>query len=244
MNNTSKKNKRIIHVPIYLQLREIIRNSIEDGEYLPGTAIPSENELADFYKINRITVRNAVDALVQEGLLKSIQGNGVFVIGEKLQHELGENEGFSKVYNDLDEPSKISHKTKELRLANNKYAEIFDIDANDKIHFIKRLIEFKNNTISIENIFIPEDVLPELSNINVNVFSIVDILSFYNVTIAGKRQSIEIVNGDEKIRKQLNVPNGVAIILMETWYQNKNGNNIVYTQQWLRSDQTSFVINL
>lgn len=244
MNNTSKKNKRIIHVPIYLQLREIIRNSIEDGEYLPGTAIPSENELADFYKINRITVRNAVDALVQEGLLKSIQGKGVFVIGEKLQHELGENKGFSKVYNELDEPSKISQKTKELRLANNKYAEIFDIDANDKIHFIKRLIEFKNNTISIENIFIPEDVLPELSNINVNIFSIVDILSFYNVSLAGKRQSIEIVNGDKKIRKQLNVPKGVAIILMETWYQNKNGNNIVYTQQWLRSDQASFVINL
>ena len=50
--------------PIYLQLREIIRNKIEDGEYMPGTAIPSENKLAETFGINRVTIRNAVDALV------------------------------------------------------------------------------------------------------------------------------------------------------------------------------------
>ena len=43
--------------PIFIQLREIIRNLIEEGEYLPGTAIPSENKLAETYKINRITVK-------------------------------------------------------------------------------------------------------------------------------------------------------------------------------------------
>ena len=39
--------------PIFIQLREIIRNLIEEGEYLPGTAIPSENKLAETYKINK-----------------------------------------------------------------------------------------------------------------------------------------------------------------------------------------------
>ncbi len=50
--------------PIYLQLREVIRNKIEDGEYLPGMSIPSENDLADTYGINRMTVRNAIAVLV------------------------------------------------------------------------------------------------------------------------------------------------------------------------------------
>ena len=39
--------------PIYLQLREVVRAKIEDGEYPPGTAIPSENVLAETYGINR-----------------------------------------------------------------------------------------------------------------------------------------------------------------------------------------------
>ena len=56
--------------PIYLQLREVVRTKIEEGEYPPGMAIPSENELSEMYGVNRLTVRNAVEALVGEGLLK------------------------------------------------------------------------------------------------------------------------------------------------------------------------------
>ena len=65
------------NAPIYLQLREVVRSKIEDGEYAPGTAIPSENLLASTYGINRLTVRSAIDALVNEGLLKRVQGKGV-----------------------------------------------------------------------------------------------------------------------------------------------------------------------
>ena len=80
--------------PIYLQLREIIRNRIEEGEYLPGTAIPSENKLAETYGINRLTVRNAVDTLVNEGVLQRVQGKGVFVVGDKYEENLEEHGGF------------------------------------------------------------------------------------------------------------------------------------------------------
>ena len=82
-------------MPIYLQLREIIRNKIEDGEYMPGTAIPSENSLAQTFGINRITIRNAVDALVHEGLLRRVQGKGVFVVGKKSELSIEEH-GFCR----------------------------------------------------------------------------------------------------------------------------------------------------
>ena len=81
-------------MPIYLQLREIIRNKIDDGEYMPGTAIPSENKLAETFGINRITIRNAVDALVNEGLLRRVQGKGVFVVGKKNELSIEEHAGF------------------------------------------------------------------------------------------------------------------------------------------------------
>ena len=79
-NEEREDGKLSYRTPIYLQLREIIRNRIEEGEYLPGTAIPSENKLAETYGINRLTVRNAVDALVNEGILRRVQGKGVFVV--------------------------------------------------------------------------------------------------------------------------------------------------------------------
>ena len=69
-NEEREDGKLSYRTPIYLQLREIIRNRIEEGEYLPGTAIPSENKLAETYGINRLTVRNAVDEDEEEAFSK------------------------------------------------------------------------------------------------------------------------------------------------------------------------------
>ena len=62
--------------PLYIQLREVIRNKIEDGEYPVGTAIPSESQLAETYNLNPLSVRSALSALKYEGLLRSVQGKG------------------------------------------------------------------------------------------------------------------------------------------------------------------------
>jgi GntR family transcriptional regulator len=53
----SKKMKDGVdyRAPMYLQLREVIRTKIEEGEFLPGEAIPSENALAQQYGLNRMT---------------------------------------------------------------------------------------------------------------------------------------------------------------------------------------------
>ena len=74
--------------PLYIQLREVIRSKIEEEEYLPGTAIPSENQLMETYGLNRVSVRSALAALEFEGLLKSVQGKGVFVAGPKAKRHL------------------------------------------------------------------------------------------------------------------------------------------------------------
>ena len=80
--------------PLYIQLREVIRSKIEEEEYLPGTAIPSENQLMETYGLNRVSVRSALAALEFEGLLKSVQGKGVFVAGPKAKRNMDTLSGF------------------------------------------------------------------------------------------------------------------------------------------------------
>lgn len=81
-------SKVVSRAPLYIQLRERLRAKIRRGEYAPGTAIPSESRLAETYGLHRLSVRNAVDSLADEGLLKSIRGKGVFVCGPKERKKL------------------------------------------------------------------------------------------------------------------------------------------------------------
>src|SRR5689334_18796077 len=64
---------------LYVQLMTRIREGIMDGTLRPGTQIPTELELANDYQVSRGTIRQALLALVNEGLLERVRGRGTFV---------------------------------------------------------------------------------------------------------------------------------------------------------------------
>lgn len=70
-------------LPVYYQIKQNLKNSIVHGMYKAGDKIPSENELAAQFKVSRLTVRQAILQLTQEGLLVSQRGKGTFVTEDK-----------------------------------------------------------------------------------------------------------------------------------------------------------------
>lgn len=66
-------------IPLYQQIKQIIAEKIANGEYKPNEKLPSERELCEQFNVSRITVRQALDEAIKEGLLYRIQGRGTFV---------------------------------------------------------------------------------------------------------------------------------------------------------------------
>ncbi|HEX6398745.1 MAG TPA: GntR family transcriptional regulator [Steroidobacteraceae bacterium] len=65
--------------PLYQQLQRALRGAIENGAIGPDDALPPERDLAEMLGVSRITVRKAIDELVDDGLLIRKQGSGTFV---------------------------------------------------------------------------------------------------------------------------------------------------------------------
>ena len=65
--------------PRYHQIAKYLREEILKEEFLPGDKLPSEKRLCDYFKVSRITVRQALDSLQNEGLIFKKQGLGAFV---------------------------------------------------------------------------------------------------------------------------------------------------------------------
>jgi len=72
-------NLPVQNPPLADQVYEIILNSILDGEYSPGSKLPSENQLAERYQVSRPTIRTAFSRLVELGYVVKKQGVGTFV---------------------------------------------------------------------------------------------------------------------------------------------------------------------
>ena len=65
--------------PLYRQIKNLILQSLEGGEWRPGDVIPSETELALRYNVSQGTVRKAIDEMAADNLLVRRQGKGTFV---------------------------------------------------------------------------------------------------------------------------------------------------------------------
>src|SRR4026207_2087907 len=77
-----KRDQRVI--PLYYQVQHTISQRIGRGEYAPGTQLPSESEFSRELGVSRVTVREALRVLAQEGILVKIQGRGTFVADNPL----------------------------------------------------------------------------------------------------------------------------------------------------------------
>ena len=72
--------------PLYQQIKGLILQSLQQGEWKPGESIPSEMELAARFRVSQGTVRKAIDELAAENLVMRRQGKGTFVATHAEQH--------------------------------------------------------------------------------------------------------------------------------------------------------------
>ncbi len=237
-----KKKKINYKSPIYIQLREVIRNRIEEGEYSPGTAIPSENSLAQIYGINRLTVRNAIDKLVKEGLLKRVHGKGVYVLGKKLESSINDIDGFNGCRKRSLLKSKIL--SSAFRSAGSKFSYLFGIPKGSKIYAVEALLSEDYIPVAYEKFFIPKKVIQNCDDIDFSIFSTKEIFDFYDIKINTVRQNLEIIIPSSKMTRVLQLKNNQAIMLKESFYYNNQGQIIYFEQSYIRSDMCQLTVNM
>jgi GntR family transcriptional regulator len=87
-------------VPLYRQLFQSLHNQIHRGDYKTGEAIPTEEQLAAMYEVSRVTVRKALQGLVDEGLVVRQPGKGTFVAAGRFEEKQYFLRGFAELLAD------------------------------------------------------------------------------------------------------------------------------------------------
>ena len=149
-------------IPVYYQLKNIILKKIKDGEFSEGSLIPSERDLGENLNISRMTVRQALNQLVSEGVLYREKGKGTFVSkGKIVQRNIL---SFSDTVRNkgLVPSTVVLHFEKITNRHDIK--NLLDLQEGESLYNIKRLRLANELPIAIEEVFIPERYCPCLEN--------------------------------------------------------------------------------
>ncbi len=137
-------------VPRYYQLREIMREHIRNGEWKPNDLIPSERELSEQYGISRMTARQAITDLVNEGLFYREQGKGTFVSNRKITQQLIHLTGFTEDIRARGHQPSTKVLTAEMNSADQEIAEKLRIEVGMPVFCLRRLRLADGQPLAIE----------------------------------------------------------------------------------------------
>ncbi|PLY42348.1 GntR family transcriptional regulator [Janthinobacterium sp. ROICE36] len=140
--------------PLYQQIKALITQSLQSGEWKPGELIPSEVELAGRFKVSQGTVRKAIDELAAENLVMRRQGKGTFV---STHHEARAHFRFLRLVPDEGVPHYPESKFIEVRRvrAPADVARLMDLKSGDAVIFIKRVQYFDGVPTIVEELWLP-----------------------------------------------------------------------------------------
>lgn len=225
--------------PLYLQLEELIKEDIEKGKYKPNSKIPSESELMQKYDLSRITVRNACNHLVKEGILYRVAGIGTFVSKPKIMTTTLAYTGFREQLERMGYETTTKLIEKSVILATPSISSSLGIKENDKVLFIKRLRLVDDTPISLHHSYLPYDKFKDLFNDKYLESKQLCVLieEKYNVKPIKVVETLESMISSEEVSNIFEIEKGYPLLVLEDTMYDKKDSIYEYSKVVFRGDK-------
>lgn len=200
-------------VPLYYQLKEILREQIVSNNLKAGEGFPPEFVISEMYGVSRATVRQALQELVREGLIYRKQGKGTFVTVRKIVSPLIEM-SFTNQMEDQGLVASSKVISVDANQAQKEERIKLQLDDNAGVYKVVRLRLANNEPLILETSYIPHFVYPDLLKENMERMPI-----FKNIIERFSLERIETFLESVLPKNQelslLNIDNNTPVIIFE-----------------------------
>jgi GntR family transcriptional regulator len=214
--------ERDSQVPLHAQILHELRQSIVTRTLAAGAAFPSERELAESYGVSRMTVRQALKNLRQEGLIYQERGIGSFVAKRKLDVHTRNLGGFSEEMRQRGFAPSSKILTLKKEQSDGKITESLGLKPQAEVFRLERLRLADEMPMAFETAFLPVALCPSLDDFNLEKLSLYQVLSErFGVEIHHAEEVLEAACADKNAAKTLNIKTGAPLLVVS---------RVVYTE--------------
>lgn len=228
-------------LPLYYQLKEILKEEIDIGKYKPGDRIPSENEFAALLRISRNTAKQAIADLVSEGMLFRIQGKGTFVSEKKMFSGIMETFSFSEEIKNGSLKLTTRVIFAEEIIESEETIKYLKLKESRELFRIQRLRLLNNIPVALQTSYIPKFFCPDLLKHDLSAKSLYDILKEnYNIGFSSFTESLSCVKADQYESGFLKVRKDSPLFFLTRKTYTKNDEIIEVVRSFMPGDRCEF----
>jgi GntR family transcriptional regulator len=231
-------------VTVHGQIEDWLADAIASGQLKTGDRLPTEQQLAAWLGVSRMTLRHALAELAQRGLVTRTVGRsgGTFVAEPKLVQDLTVLAGFSEQLrrHGLVAGARVlaASEIPASRAASTALA----IEVGDPVYEVRRLRLADGQPILIEHSLFPARHCPGLleSRLDGSLYELLD--SKYGLRPYRARESLEPVTAGVREAEALGVAEGAPLMLVERTAYAKSGTPLEFARDLFRGDRTRVVV--
>ncbi len=222
---------------LYFQLYDKFYEKIKNGEYSPGSLLPTETEIMNQYKISRVTVRKAMDMLLGDGLISKKRGYGTCVQQKKVEQTMQRVLHFSEEMQKKGISSSTKMLINEVVPATIQIAEALDIAEGTPLVHVYRLRCANDVPMCVESAYFELALCPDVPNHDFSVKSLRKFLEEnYDIQWTHASQKIFAINANTQLAKQLDISHDNALIYIERVSYTADGKAGEFLQGYYRGD--------
>ena len=231
-------------IPLYIQIKDVWKEQIERNLLKPGDQIPTENELCKLYDVSRITVKQAINSLVNDGYLVRSRGKGTYVKPPKLEQNLAGVTSFTEdmIRRGL-KPGATLLNT-EVETAEPDIAARLQLGDGARVIKVQRLRLADGQPMAIETIWLPYHLCPTLlqEDLTTSIYQILK--NQYKIVFNRAVQYLEASKAEKREAKLLQIEPGDSVLEMERQSYMKDNVPVEFTQSVYRGDKYKFRVEL
>ncbi|GAA0682448.1 MULTISPECIES: GntR family transcriptional regulator [Streptomyces] len=229
-------------VPLYFQLAQQLESAIEHGTLTPGTLLGNEIELAARLGLSRPTVRQAIQSLVDKGLLVRRRGVGTQVVHSKVKRPLE----LSSLYDDLESAGQRPTTTvlvNTMVAASAEVAAALGVTEGSEVHRIERLRSAHGEPIAYLCNYIPPGLL-DLDSGQLEATGLYRLMRAAGITLHSARQTIGARAATAVEAERLREQPGAPLLTMQRVTFDDTGRAVEYGTHTYRPSRYSFEFQL
>ena len=232
-------------LPLHYQIMMIIKRNIASKKILPGDKLPTEEEFCHTFNVSRSTVRSAIGALEEEGLVTRVRGKGTFISKTKLKRKMEQVYSFS---HEMEASNLVpSSRLLEFKVipAADDLVELFGIEPGEPVYEFMRLRMANGEPLLLETTFLPVKIHPTLTEEILANGSLYDSLrDDAKISPYIAEETYESIIFEEEIAKMLECPKHCCGFFVERITRQKSGEAYELTQSFMRGDRSKISITL
>ena len=226
--------------PMYMQLAHRLRLQIVDGKIGAGEAVPSERDLCDIMGASRVTVRKAIELLIEEGLLSRRQGSGTYVT-PRIQAPGSFLSSFSEDAEARGEVTDTIWMMKTIAVATEEEARLLELPAGSNVARLSRVRMAGGEPLAIENAVVPAEMLPDIGNLGNSLYQALNERG--NRPVTGQQKVRAALAGPTEA-SLLSIPEKTEILRIERLTRRADGCPVELTRSAYRGERYEFVSEL